>query len=357
MNYNARLQKLRERIATLHCDAILIDNSVDLYYLTGLRLSAGQLLVHARGACLLVDGRYIESCSKKSPVPVLLAEPGKKTLEALLRGDCSFIKTLAFDSDSTTYHQFQLLQTMLSETQKLVPTEHLVLELRAVKDQEEIAILRKAADLGSKGYDYVVSLLNTGISEREVANKLEIFWMEQGGEGVAFEPIIAFGPNSSMPHYRAGETKLKKGDPVLIDIGVKYQGYHSDMTRVVFFGEPHPEMRKIYDVVREGQQAALDLCLPGTPVGSLDQAARDLITLRGYGDKFMHGLGHGVGLEIHELPVVKGISPYKQVDLKEGMVITIEPGVYLSGIGGVRLEDTIVITADGYENLTKRSLN
>lgn len=174
---------------------------------------------------------------------------------------------------------------------------------------------------------------------------------KKGGQGVAFEPIIAFGENSAIPHHRASETRLSQGMTVLIDIGVKWKGYHSDMTRTLFWGEPPEIMREIYDIVQEAQMRALTICKPGTLIGELDSAARDYITSKGYGEKFLHSLGHGVGLEIHEWPLIRKREPYQSLPLQAGMVITIEPGIYLSNIGGVRIEDTIVITPTGYEIL------
>lgn len=158
-----------------------------------------------------------------------------------------------------------------------------------------------------------------------------------------------------MPHYRAGNTKLKQGMPILIDIGVNYRHYHSDMTRVVFLGEPDPKLKTIYHIVEKAQKEALQLCKPGTLIGELDRAARGYIESQGYGDHFGHGLGHGVGLEIHELPNVRNKPPFNSMVLLPGMVITIEPGIYIPDIGGVRIEDTIVITENGHENLTERS--
>jgi Xaa-Pro aminopeptidase len=157
-----------------------------------------------------------------------------------------------------------------------------------------------------------------------------------------------------MPHYRASKGKLEKGQPIQIDIGVIDRHYHSDMSRVVFFGKPSSEMRKIYDIVLKAQLAALNQCRPGIKIGDLDQTAREIISKAGYGDKFTHSLGHGVGLEIHESPLLRNKPPHSEEFLQPGMVITIEPGIYLSGIGGVRIEDTVVITDDGYENLTNR---
>lgn len=337
MKYKERIKRLQQFIESCSCEAILVENQVDLFYLTGLQLSAGNLLVTVNGATLYVDMRYLEFCQKHSPVTVERQDALKKS------------KTLAFDSAHTSYLRFKELEELHT---KLIPLNNPIQSLRMIKDQEELELLRKAAKLGYKGYEYVSSLLKEDISEEELAQELEIFWLRKGSLGLAFEPIIAFGSNSSMPHYRAGQARLKRGTSVLIDIGVNLDHYHSDMTRIVFFGEPLPVIREIYTIVQKAQQAALDLCKPGTLIGTLDSVARNFIADAGYGEYFTHSLGHGIGLEIHEAPFLRNKPPYQHMALMEGMVITIEPGIYLPNVGGVRIEDTVAITSNGYENLT-----
>jgi Xaa-Pro aminopeptidase len=304
-----------------------------------------------------VDGRYIELCKNKSPFPVILSD--STTFESVLgTADFSNIKKMAFDSDKTSYKNYEQLQKIISTLSKndremqLIPIDAPLKLQRSIKDDNEIKLLREAAQLGSKGFEFLRELIKEGISEKECAIELEIFWKKLGSKGVAFDPIIAFGPNSSIPHYRAGKEKLKKDQIILLDLGVNYQHYHSDMTRVIFFGKPNHLLHEIYDIVKNAKQAALDLCKPGTTLGELDRAARDVIAQGGYADKFIHSLGHGVGLDIHEYPTVKNAPPFAQIPLEKGMVITIEPGIYLPGIGGIRLEDTVVITENSYENLS-----
>jgi Xaa-Pro aminopeptidase len=358
--HNQRLLNLQKAIKDISCDALLVDDAINLYYLTGMQLSAGLLLAYSQGAYLIVDGRYFENCKKNCPFPVLLAEPDQKTLIDLLQNKCSSVKNLGFSMEDTSYKSYLELQKCVGSIQdrtiSLKPVSSLLKKLRTIKDAQEIEVLQAAAKLGSEGYDFVCSILKEGIAESEVAAELEIFWKRHGGKGLAFEPIIAFGANSSMPHYRAGDAKLKKDDIVLIDIGVNYKHYHSDMTRVVFFGDVDSELKKIYAIVKEAQQAALNLCKPGTLIGALDDAARRIITDKGYGEHFTHSLGHGVGLEIHEWPMLRNAASFRDMPLQVGMVVTIEPGIYLSGKGGVRLENTVVITDVGYLDLTQRKV-
>lgn len=329
--------------------AVQITEPVDIFYLTGMHLSAGTLLISHKVSALLVDGRYFEACKKDCPIPVFLAKEG--LLFDLLKST----DTLILDQDSTSYAAF-LRWTASAKTAgiTILPKENLVKQLRIIKDASEIDLLKKAADLGLEGFDYVKSLLRPGVKEREVAAELEYFWRKRGSEGTAFEPIIAFGANSAMPHYRASDAILKDTDIALIDIGVTKDHYHSDMTRVVFLGTPDSKLKEIHSVVEESLKAALTLLRPGTFLKDLDKAARDVLSKAGYAAYFTHSLGHGIGLEVHEYPLVKSSTPYGNVQLQEGMTITIEPGIYLPGIGGVRLEDTVVITKTGYQNLTER---
>jgi Xaa-Pro aminopeptidase len=359
--YRKRLEQLQHLLSEKGCDGLIIEDQINLYYLTGISLSSGKLMIHAGGAHLIVDNRYLEMCKKASPFPVLLMESGQSLSDLFSLPELASLKSIAFNTDNTTYGGFLQLQKAVSnfnaKTQKgltLKPIENPVAKLRMVKDVQEIAILREAAKLGSEGFDFVCTLLKENVQEAEIAVELEIFWKRRGGKKVAFDPIIAFGANSSMPHYRVGSERLQKGKSILIDIGVNYAHYHSDMTRVVYFGDPDPKLLAIHEIVQTAQKYALDLCRPNTLIGELDAVAREYIAGHGYGGNFSHSLGHGVGLEIHESPTIRNHPPYSEMPLAKGMVITVEPGIYLPGIGGVRIEDTVVITADGHENLTNR---
>jgi len=335
--HKERIKKLQALVAEIKCDAYLVEDPVNLFYLTGIELSAGRYVVTADDAKLYVDGRYIELCRDIPAFPIENASLKEYNV-------------IAFNKESTTYSRYERFEG------KTIPVRDLVAELRMIKDAAELNLLREAASLGSRGYDYIRGLLKEGISEVEVAIELDIFWKRQGGKAVAFEPIIAFGANSSMPHYRPRDRKLKNGDIVLLDIGVTRGNYHSDMTRVEFFGEPSPELQNIYEIVRKAQQEALKLCKPGTLIGDLDAAARDYISQEGYSEEFCHSLGHGIGIEVHEAPTLRNKEPFKDKKLQAGMVITIEPGIYLPGKGGVRLEDTVAITSNGHENFTNRPI-
>ncbi|MFN0065142.1 MAG: M24 family metallopeptidase [Chlamydiales bacterium] len=346
-----RIEKLMTLVEQEKIDALVVDQVVDIYYLTGLDLSLGRLWVTPQGATLFVDGRYIEECRLHSPIPVELTQ-GYGEKSTFFSSVKSKGKRLGFDT-AISYESFRELEKLEA---KLVPLEAPVMQLRLYKEEEELEKLQRAADLGVRGFKHILEVLEEGISETELAIELEVFWKREGARHIGFDPIIAFGANSSKPHYRSGARRLAQGDIVLIDLGVVLDHYHSDMTRVHFFGDPAPEMKQIYAIVKEAQARALATCAPGVEIKRVDLAARNYIAERGFGEQFIHSLGHGLGLEVHESPRLFHEGKFAQKKLEPGMVLTIEPGIYLPGKGGVRLEDTVVITKNGYHNLTNCSL-
>lgn len=317
---------------------LYIEESRDLNYLFPISVTAGQAFIYPDRVELYLDGRYIEQYRS---LPYVKPIPQEYTLP----------EKVAFDGSHLSYQRFQQLKRLYPKTEWINEANPLE-NIRAIKSEEEKTALRKAASLNSRGYDYVLTLLKEGVQERELAQKLHLFFIENGGERLSFDSIIAFGENSALPHARASARKLKKGDTVLIDIGVRVDNYHSDMCRTVYFKEVHPELKKIYEIVEAAQKLSLDKVREGEKSTVLDETARNYITEKGYGPNFAHSLGHGVGLEIHEFPTLRSKGP--EVVLKANMAITIEPGIYIPGLGGVRIEDLVIVQADGYEDLTKR---
>lgn len=348
-----RLQCVIDELSSWDFDILLIENPIDLFYLTGVSLSKGKIIIGKNKALLVVDGRYYEQC-KVNPLYTVVLFSNPSQFNELLSKEFASEKRLGFDSAYTSVKSYAEMQQDFSKW-TLISIDSPIKKLRSIKDGEEIERLRQAGALGSLGFDFVVKHIKKGISEIELATELEIFWKRKGGKALAFEPIIAFGSNSALPHYRAGKKTLKEGDAILVDIGVNLEHYHSDMTRMIYFGEPNQKMLEIHAIVQHAQQEALTLCKEGITLGELDSAARSYIAKQGYEKNFTHSLGHGVGLEIHEEPLIRNVAPQKDFVLEKGMVITIEPGIYLPDIGGVRIEDTIAITETGYENLTNRS--
>lgn len=361
MSSKGRIAKVRDFLVKRGIDAIIVDNPLNIFYLTGMELSLGTLIVTKRSARLVVDSRYYESCKKECPIPLIALEKGWLTKLLLDKSkNFSSISSIAFDGENCSYEKYLSYKKIVREVKRvsgrksplrLISLSNPIRMIRAIKEPCEIDALKRAAELGSIGYDFVCTKLKSGITEVEVARELDIFWKRRGSKGVAFDSIIAFGKNSSMPHYKPSETPLKKGDPVLIDIGVNLGHYHSDMTRVPFFGSPSPTLEEIYRVTLEAQESAIALCKPGIPLSEIDAAARKVIAEAGYEKNFTHSLGHGIGLEVHEEPFFR---KDKDLELQEGMVITIEPGIYLPDCGGVRIEDTLLIVRGGSENLTNR---
>lgn len=336
-----RTRYLQESLDTL--DGWLTEDTLEIAYLTGLELSLGTFVCTKKEAKIFVDGRYTSYAVANSPIPVGSENPEEFFTAGMKVG---------FDPDKISFNRHKKFRSDLV----WVPSDNLVTALRLLKDSTEQALMKDAGILGAKGMAFCKERLKVGISEKELADDLDYFFKKQGGEGSAFPSIIAFGENSAFPHHKSGKRTLRNNEIVLIDIGATKAHYHSDMTRTFFFGAANPALQKIYSLVDAAQKSALKLCKPGTKIGDLDLAARGLIERAGYGPLFCHGLGHGIGREVHEFPSLKNKEPFKDIALREGMVITIEPGIYQEGLGGVRLEDTFLITEKGYENLTCHGL-
>ena len=330
----------------LHEEAALIENPTDLFYLTGLMLSLGSLLVTKKDAALFVDGRYFAIAEKKAPCPVKLVKEGTQPMKEWLQE--RNVQTLAFDSATSSYERFEGLQKMLPGV-RLVPQGSLLKQARSIKGPSEIASLKKAQALTHKGFQHMEKLLKEGITEEEVAFEFEVFIRKHGASGCSFGPIVAFGENSAYPHHRAGKTKLAKNQVVLIDIGAIVEEYRGDFTRVVFFGEPNPTLQKWLEIVLLAQKKAMEAIREGVLVKELDLIARKIFAEHGLEEKFCHGLGHGIGLETHEFPSLKAAGIHRDVKLEKGMVITIEPGLYQPGLGGLRWEDMVLVLEHGYE--------
>jgi len=343
----SRLNRLRTLLAEHHLDAILIHNGENRTYLTGFTGSAGVALVTARESLLLVDFRYVEQAAGEAPGWEVVKVPRQATeiVTEIVRG--RELQRVGFESDGLTYKQYDELGTALRPAE-LVPVTG-VDRLRWVKDADELARIRKAVAIADAGFAHVQGYLRPGIREREVALELEFYMRRHGADKEAFDTIVASGVRSSLPHGRATEKVVAPGEFVTLDFGAVVRGYHSDCTRTVVLGDASPRHREIYDLVLAAQRAALGGIRPGVAARDADALARRVITEAGHGEHFGHDLGHGVGLAIHEGPT---LSPREDATLEAGMVVTVEPGVYVPGWGGVRIEDLVVITPDGSEDLT-----
>ncbi len=347
----ARLNALRAKLRERQLDAILISHPSNRRYITGFTGSSGFALVTLQEAILLTDFRYIKQAEEQSP-HFKIVRHSRQVFDTL-RETCRELglSSLAFEKDHLTYGQVEKLREALDGL-STVPVSGLIESLRMVKDEQELAILRKAVAIVDEVFNRIIQEIRPGLQEREIAIRMETMMRELGASGSAFDIIVASGPRSALPHGVASERVLEKGDLITLDFGAVYQGYCSDLTRTVMLGEPSPKQREIYEIVKEAQQAAVDGIRPGITGREADAIAREKIAAAGYGDYFGHGTGHGIGLDVHESPTV---SPFGEQVLAPGMVVTVEPGIYLPEFGGVRIEDDVVVTENGHEVLTQSS--
>ena len=343
MDHQLRRTALSGRLHELEVDALLVSHLPNVRYLTGFTGSNGQALVGATQTVFLTDGRYQEQSRRE--VPDLERVTYLQGLEDPLGEACGGmgVTRLGFEAHVLTVRQHGQLATKLPGVE-LVPLADVVERQRWTKDPEEIAHLRSAQGATDQAFEDVMEYLAVGQTERQVALELERLLRRDGADGLAFESIVAFGENAAEPHHEPSHRLLEEGDVIKLDFGAVWEGYHADMTRTIAFGSPASELMKIHDVVREAQQAAIDVVKAGVAGESVDRVARGVIEDAGYGQYFLHGLGHGVGLEIHEGPRLgRGIDHV----LPAGAVVTVEPGVYVPGLGGVRIEDMVEVTDDG----------
>jgi Xaa-Pro aminopeptidase len=339
----ARRDRAQAQVAALDVDAALITHLPNVRYLTGLASSNAALLVPATGGCLLAtDSRYALAAERACPDIELLVE--RFLVPALGRAAAARgHRKLAFEAKHLTVAAHTELAGEAPGVE-LEPFGEKIEELRAVKDQGELDLLTTACELSCRAFEELLPRIRPGLTERELATLLERRMVDMGAEAIAFDTIVASGPNGALPHHHPGERALEKGDLVTIDFGARVGGYHADMTRTVSLGEPAQWQRDTYDLVARAQQAGMAAARPGAELMDVDAAARDLIEDAGHGAHFKHGLGHGVGLEVHEAPMLGYDSPGK---LADRVPVTIEPGVYLPGQGGVRIEDVILVGGDG----------
>jgi Xaa-Pro aminopeptidase len=338
-----RLQKLRQKLVEKELDAILISQPKNRYYLSGFDGSAGFLLITAQNAILATDFRYIEQVKRQAPEYKLFQITNDMVnwfgeLTAGLN-----LKRLGFEARDISFDMYRRLNSALDKKQsslKFVPLDELVESLRVVKEPEEIELITKAAKISDNAFQYIEETIHTGMSEKEVAWEIEKFMRENGSQAIPFEIIVASGPNSALPHAKPSERVIQAGEPVLFDIGARVGGYSSDLSRTICLGTPDDTFKKVYDIVLGAQLTALAIIKEGMTGEQADSLARTVIAEAGYGEAFGHALGHGVGLAAHEAP---RLGPGAAEKLSSGMVFSVEPGIYLPGWGGIRIEDLVVM--------------
>ncbi|WP_135550338.1 M24 family metallopeptidase [Paenibacillus cymbidii] len=343
-----RLARLRQAMASGQLEAALITNGHNRRYLTGFTGTSGYVLVTADKSYFLTDFRYMtQAAAETSGYEIVEHKPNPwETVKELLAE--SHIGQLAFEQADVSFGTYRKLGDALPDI-TLVPADQLVDKLRMIKDASELAVIAEAAELADRTFEWIKGKLKPGVTEKEIALEMEMYMRQNGATSSSFDTIVASGERSALPHGVASDRKLAANEFVKLDFGAYYKGYCSDLTRTVVLGKPNAKHKEIYDIVLEAQLNVLDKLRPGMTGVEGDALARDLIEKAGYGDRFGHGTGHSFGMEIHESP---RLSRLCDTVLEPGMTMTVEPGIYLPGFGGVRIEDDIVMTETGIRLLT-----
>lgn len=355
--FETRIRQLQNVLSSHEIDALLITSSYNIAYLTGINAFSIEereafILLTKKSAYLFTDARYTEMVKQKAPFITLFEISYNNRFSKLLQNHCQHegIKQLGFEEENVSYKEIADLEEKINDLE-LIPTTDIVENLRITKDKNEVELIKNACQLSDMGYDFILSCLKPGVSELEIKLRLENFIRENKGD-ISFPSIVAFGQNSAIPHHMPRDTKLEAQDTVLLDFGAKWNGYCSDMTRTVFIGVPKEKLSSIYTAVKEAQEIALDYLSThmkeGFDLKKAANLANSHLKVLGF-PEIPHGLGHGVGLQVHEMP---SVSPFSEQFLAPRTVITVEPGIYIPNLGGVRIEDTILVTSDGVEILT-----
>lgn len=344
-----RIENLLIKLDEKNMDAIIVYGEMNRRYLSGFTGSSGYLYVSKNRRAMLTDFRYMEQ-SREQCVGYEIIDHGDlgviETLNQLIKEDGT--KRIGFEPNGVTYSQYMELKKALNEIELVEATE-LVEEIRMIKDDQELAVIKHAAAIADKAFEHILPFLKVGISERDIALEMEYFMKKNGADKLSFDTIVASGKHSSLPHAHPTGKKLEVGDFLTMDFGCIYEGYCSDMTRTVVIGKANEKQKEIYNTVLRAQEAALAFLKAGLLGRDVDQVARAIIDGAGYKEYFGHGLGHSLGLEVHENP---RLSPKGFTKLRANMMVTVEPGIYIPNFGGVRIEDLVCVTEGGYDNYT-----
>ena len=345
-----RLEKLGSMI---DADCALITSDINRRYLTGMKSSAGVVLVFKDKAYLIIDFRYIEKAKKllagNSFIEVILQNKLYEQINSLI--DKHGAKTVSIESMTMTVSELEAYKSKLSA--EVLSTDALsenINSMRMIKTPDECDKMIQAQRIAERGFEHMLSFIREGVTEREIQLELDYYMLSHGAEALSFDTIALSGKNTSLPHGVPSDKKVKRGEFVLLDFGAVVDGYHSDMTRTVCVGQPTDKMKQVYDIVLKAQLAAIDAVKAGIKGCELDDIARDIIAVEGYGEQFGHSLGHGVGVEIHEPPYA---AKSYDMPLPENSIVTVEPGIYIENEFGVRIEDFVIVKADGCVNMTK----
>jgi Xaa-Pro aminopeptidase len=350
--FAAHCRHFQKRLKKLKVDAYWVNHAPDLFYLAGFGSEGSWGLIGAGKACMIVPGlALVQAVSISRHFRVFSVKKASDAYGVLLNlAKENKWSSLGYDPSRTPEASIDALRKQSGKSIRWVPLASAVLPLRIRKDTQEVAALRKAGHLVTQGFKHIRKLARPGMRENDLAGEFESYIRKHGATKSSFDSIVAAGENAAYPHYITGGRKLRKNEIVLCDIGCQVDGYCSDLTRTFFLGKISPVAQKIYDTVARAQRLAIQAVKPGVKTARIDRIAREEIERAGYGPRFVHNTGHGVGVEIHEPPWV---GPTSTDVLEPGMTITVEPGIYLEGWGGVRIEDMLLVTRSGYEVLTK----
>ncbi|MEG6615881.1 Xaa-Pro peptidase family protein [Peptococcaceae bacterium 1198_IL3148] len=346
---NDKLIRLRAAFTQHNIDALIVSRPENRRYLSGFTGTTANLMIDNQNAYIYTDFRYIEQAKEQCPdfkVIQIGNDYYQKLLQSLQQAGATRV---GFETDFVTYESYAKLAAKLAGI-NLIAVKSITEDLRMIKDQSELQLIERAVEIADQGWAQLTQQVKPGMTEEQVSLELEFAMRRLGAENRAFDFIVASGPRGALPHGVATDKTLQPGEMVTIDFGAVYQGYYSDITRNFVLGQPNQKQLDIYNIVLEAQLTALDAVKPGVPASVVDLAARNVIEHYGYGEYFGHGTGHGIGLAIHEGPRV---SFQSEEILQPGMMITIEPGIYLPGWGGVRIEDSVLVTENGYRILTQ----
>ncbi|MFC0561630.1 M24 family metallopeptidase [Halalkalibacter alkalisediminis] len=344
----SRIEAVRSKLKEFEIDGLLVTSSYNRQYTTNFTGTAGVALISEQKAIFITDFRYVEQAKEQAQGFEIVQHTGPIYLEVANQVAKLGLKKLGFEQSHLTYEAYQIYEKHI-ETASLIPVSDLVEGIRLIKDEKEIKMIQDAADIADAAFEHILTFIRPGITELAVSNELEFFMRNQGAASSSFDIIVASGYRSALPHGVASEKVIEKGELVTLDFGAYLKGYCSDITRTVAVGNVSEELKAIYNTVLEAQLLGMKGIKPGLTGKQADALTRDYITEKGYGDYFGHSTGHGLGMEVHEGP---SLSMKSETILEPGMVVTVEPGIYISGVGGTRIEDDTLITKDGNKSFT-----
>ncbi|MBF0779923.1 MULTISPECIES: Xaa-Pro peptidase family protein [unclassified Granulicatella] len=345
----SRLENVQKKLVEQGLDALLVTNMYNLRYVAHFTGTTGLAVITQKRAYFVTDARYTEQASKQCTGFTIVQNIGPILHEVKKIVSDESIKRLGIEDASMPVGEYDTLKHLVDA--QLVFATGIIEDLRMIKDEEEMNTIRQACQIADRAFEYILTEVKPGVSEIELANKMDFYMRSLGATGVSFDTIVASGYRSAMPHGVASHKLIEKGDFITFDFGCYYNGYVSDMTRTVSLGNPtHAQLKEIHHIVFEAQRLVNESVKAGMRASDMDKIARDYITQCGYGDYFVHSTGHGIGLEIHEAPAISRAS---KAILAPGYAITNEPGIYLPGIGGVRIEDDLFVHHDSVEIVTK----